>query len=103
MLYLHARRISGGAGDSGTEIKALEDAGIVEKGYIDLRAGRGLYLRRRKRDDRKHRGQARHAASPPAFVAQVGVFNSRRWCITSKPCIGSHAFAAKGRRSVRDE
>ena len=57
------------------EIKALEDAGIVEPGYIDLRRGAGAYICGEEsamiESIEGKRGEPRHR---PPFVAQVGVF-----------------------------
>lgn len=59
-----------------TEIKALEDAGIVKPGYIDLRRGAGAYICGEEsamiESIEGKRGMPRHR---PPFVAQVGVFN----------------------------
>ncbi|WP_299777669.1 NAD(P)H-dependent oxidoreductase subunit E [uncultured Roseobacter sp.] len=57
------------------EIKALEEAGIVEPGYIDLRRGAGAYICGEEsamiESIEGKRGMPRHR---PPFVAQVGVF-----------------------------
>jgi formate dehydrogenase len=57
------------------EIKALEDAGLVEPGYIDLRRGAGAYICGEEsamiESIEGKRGLPRHR---PPFVAQVGVF-----------------------------
>ncbi len=57
------------------EIKALEDAGIVEPGYIDLRRGAGAYICGEEsamiESIEGKRGLPRHR---PPFVAQVGIF-----------------------------
>lgn len=57
------------------EIKALEDAGIVEPGYIDLRRGAGAYICGEEsamiESIEGKRGEPRHR---PPFVAQVGIF-----------------------------
>ena len=57
------------------EIKALEDAGIVEAGYIDLRRGAGAYICGEEsamiESIEGKRGEPRHR---PPFVAQVGIF-----------------------------
>ncbi|WJY21640.1 NAD(P)H-dependent oxidoreductase subunit E [Fontisubflavum oceani] len=57
------------------EIKALEDAGLVEEGYIDLRRGAGAYICGEEsamiESIEGKRGLPRHR---PPFVAQVGVF-----------------------------
>ena len=57
------------------EIKALEDAGIVDKGYIDLRRGAGAYICGEEsamiESIEGKRGLPRHR---PPFVAQVGIF-----------------------------
>ncbi len=59
-----------------TEIAALEDAGIVEKGYIDLRRGAGAYICGEEsamiESIEGKRGMPRHR---PPYVAQVGIFN----------------------------
>ena len=59
-----------------TEIKALEDAGIVAPGYIDLRRGAGAYICGEEsamiESIEGKRGLPRHR---PPFVAQVGIFN----------------------------
>ncbi len=58
------------------EIQALEQAGIVEPGYIDLRRGAGAYICGEEsamiESIEGKRGLPRHR---PPFVAQVGVFN----------------------------
>ncbi len=58
------------------EIKALEDAGIVEPGYIDLRRGAGAYICGEEsamiESIEGKRGIPRHR---PPFVAQVGIHN----------------------------
>lgn len=57
------------------EIAALEDAGIVEAGYIDLRRGAGAYICGEEsamiESIEGKRGMPRHR---PPFVAQVGIF-----------------------------
>ncbi len=59
-----------------TEIAALEAAGIVAEGYIDLRRGAGAYICGEEsamiESIEGKRGLPRHR---PPFVAQVGVFN----------------------------
>ncbi|MBS9718423.1 NAD(P)H-dependent oxidoreductase subunit E [Pseudohalocynthiibacter aestuariivivens] len=58
------------------EITALEHAGIVASGYIDLRRGAGAYICGEEsamiESIEGKRGMPRHR---PPFVAQVGVFN----------------------------
>ncbi|TLP59263.1 NADH-quinone oxidoreductase subunit F [Parasedimentitalea maritima] len=58
-----------------TEIKALEQAGLVEEGYIDLRRGAGAYICGEEsamiESIEGKRGMPRHR---PPFVAQVGIF-----------------------------
>ncbi len=58
------------------EINALEDANIVEAGYIDLRRGAGAYICGEEsamiESIEGKRGIPRHR---PPFVAQVGIFN----------------------------
>ncbi len=58
------------------EIKALEDAGLVEPGYIDLRRGAGAYICGEEsamiESIEGKRGLPRHR---PPFVAQVGIFD----------------------------
>ncbi|WP_181363751.1 NAD(P)H-dependent oxidoreductase subunit E [Aliiroseovarius pelagivivens] len=58
------------------EITALEDAGIVTPGYIDLRRGAGAYICGEEsamiESIEGKRGEPRHR---PPFVAQVGIFN----------------------------
>lgn len=58
------------------EIKALEEAGIVEQGYIELRRGAGAYICGEEsamiESIEGKRGLPRHR---PPFVAQVGVYN----------------------------
>jgi formate dehydrogenase len=58
------------------EIKALEDAGIVPAGYIDLRRGAGAYICGEEsamiESIEGKKGLPRHR---PPFVAQVGIFN----------------------------
>ncbi len=58
------------------EIKALEDAGVVESGYIDLRRGAGAYICGEEsamiESIEGKRGIPRHR---PPFVAQVGIFD----------------------------
>ena len=57
------------------EIASLENAGIVEKGYIDLRRGAGAYICGEEsamiESIEGKRGLPRHR---PPFVAQVGIF-----------------------------
>lgn len=57
------------------EISALEDAGLVEPGYIDLRRGAGAYICGEEsamiESIEGKRGEPRHR---PPFVAQVGIF-----------------------------
>ncbi|MGH1466315.1 MAG: NAD(P)H-dependent oxidoreductase subunit E [Cognatishimia sp.] len=57
------------------EIKALEEAGLVEPGYIDLRRGAGAYICGEEsamiESIEGKRGEPRHR---PPFVAQVGIF-----------------------------
>lgn len=59
-----------------TEIKALEDAGIAPKGFIDLRRGAGAYICGEEsamiESIEGKRGLPRHR---PPFVAQVGIFD----------------------------
>ena len=59
-----------------TEIAALEDTGIVEKGYIDLRRGAGAYICGEEsamiESIEGKRGLPRHR---PPYVAQTGIFN----------------------------
>lgn len=58
------------------EIKALEVAGIVEEGYIDLRRGAGAYICGEEsamiESIEGKRGLPRHR---PPYVAQVGIFD----------------------------
>ncbi len=58
-----------------TEIEALETAGIVDPGYIDLRRGAGAYICGEEsamiESIEGKRGLPRHR---PPFVAQVGIF-----------------------------
>jgi formate dehydrogenase len=58
------------------EIKALESAGIVAEGYIDLRRGAGAYICGEEsamiESIEGKRGMPRHR---PPFVAQVGIFD----------------------------
>ncbi|MDA5093502.1 NAD(P)H-dependent oxidoreductase subunit E [Aliiroseovarius sp. KMU-50] len=58
------------------EIKALEEAGIVDPGYIELRRGAGAYICGEEsamiESIEGKRGEPRHR---PPFVAQVGIFN----------------------------
>ena len=58
------------------EIGALEEAGIVKPGYIDLRRGAGAYICGEEsamiESIEGKRGLPRHR---PPFVAQVGIFN----------------------------
>ena len=57
------------------EIRALEDAGLVDKGYIDLRRGAGAYICGEEsamiESIEGKRGLPRHR---PPYVAQVGLF-----------------------------
>ncbi|MEL7181427.1 MAG: NAD(P)H-dependent oxidoreductase subunit E [Pseudomonadota bacterium] len=58
------------------EIKALEEAGVVAEGYIDLRRGAGAYICGEEsamiESIEGKRGLPRHR---PPFVAQVGIFD----------------------------
>ena len=62
-----------------TEIAALEAAGIVEKGFIELRRGAGAYICGEEsamiESIEGKRGLPRHR---PPYIAQVGVFASLR-------------------------
>ena len=57
------------------EIKALEDEGVVDKGYIELRRGAGAYICGEEsamiESIEGKRGMPRHR---PPYVAQVGIF-----------------------------
>ncbi|MFC6638627.1 NADH-quinone oxidoreductase subunit F [Sulfitobacter sp. JBTF-M27] len=57
------------------EIRALEEAGVIEPGYVDLRRGAGAYICGEEsamiESIEGKRGMPRHR---PPFVAQVGVF-----------------------------
>lgn len=57
------------------EITALEDAGVIEKGYIELRRGAGAYICGEEsamiESIEGKRGLPRHR---PPFIAQVGLF-----------------------------
>ncbi len=57
------------------EIRALEEAGVVSPGYIDLRRGAGAYICGEEsamiESIEGKRGEPRHR---PPFVAQVGIF-----------------------------
>lgn len=57
------------------EISALEDAGVIEKGYIELRRGAGAYICGEEsamiESIEGKRGIPRHR---PPFIAQVGLF-----------------------------
>ena len=59
------------------EIAALEDAGIISKGYVDLRRGAGAYICGEEsamiESIEGKRGIPRHR---PPYVAQVGIFGS---------------------------
>ncbi len=59
-----------------TEIKALEQAGLVEAGYIEVRRGAGAYICGEEsamiESIEGKRGLPRHR---PPYVAQVGLFN----------------------------
>ncbi|MCR8825922.1 NAD(P)H-dependent oxidoreductase subunit E [Pseudosulfitobacter koreensis] len=58
------------------EISALEDAGLVDKGFVDLRRGAGAYICGEEsamiESIEGKRGIPRHR---PPFVAQVGIFD----------------------------
>ena len=58
------------------EIKALEDASVVDKGYIELRRGAGAYICGEEsamiESIEGKRGMPRHR---PPFVAEIGVFD----------------------------
>ena len=58
------------------EIKALEDASLVDKGFVDLRRGAGAYICGEEsamiESIEGKRGLPRHR---PPFVAQVGIFD----------------------------
>ncbi|MBC7181726.1 MAG: NAD(P)H-dependent oxidoreductase subunit E, partial [Roseovarius sp.] len=59
-----------------TEIAALESAGVIEPGYVELRRGAGAYICGEEsamiESIEGKRGLPRHR---PPFVAQVGIFN----------------------------
>ncbi|MFW8637540.1 NAD(P)H-dependent oxidoreductase subunit E [Cribrihabitans pelagius] len=96
-----------------TEIKALEDAGLVAEGYIDLRRGAGAYICGEEsamiESIEGKRGEPRHR---PPFVAQVGVFGRptlvhnvetlywvARICREGPECL--NAVEKNGRRGLR--
>jgi NADH:ubiquinone oxidoreductase subunit F (NADH-binding)/NADH:ubiquinone oxidoreductase subunit E len=97
----------------GREIAALEAAGLVAPGYIDLRRGAGAYICGEEsamiESIEGKRGLPRHR---PPFVAQVGVFNrptlvhnieTLHWigriCREGPGCFGDHG--ANGRKGMR--
>ncbi|AUC52035.1 NADH-quinone oxidoreductase subunit F [Sagittula sp. P11] len=95
------------------EIRALEEAGIVEKDYIDLRRGAGAYICGEEsamiESIEGKRGIPRHR---PPYVAQVGVFdrptlvhNVETLYWVSKVCReGSHILSMvekNGRKGLR--
>ena len=70
------------------EIAALEAAGLVAPGYVELRRGAGAYIcGEESAMIEVDRGQARPAA-PPAALCRRGRGSSagRRWCRTSRRC-----------------
>ncbi len=97
-----------------TEIAALEAAGIVEAGYIDLRRGAGAYICGEEsamiESIEGKRGLPRHR---PPYVAQVGIFDRptlvhnvetlhwiARICREGAACFGDHGVNdRKGLRS----
>ncbi len=96
-----------------TEIRALEQAGIVTKGYIDLRRGAGAYICGEEsamiESIEGRRGIPRHR---PPFVAQVGIFNrptlvhnveTLHWVgrICREGPEVFNAFGANGRKGMR--
>ncbi len=82
------------------EIAALERAGLVAPGYIDLRRGAGAYICGEESAMIEiDRGQARPAAHRPPLSPRSASSTARRSCTTSKPSTGSPASSAKARRS----
>ena len=83
------------------EISALETAGIVSEGYIDLRRGAGAYICGEEsamiESIEGKRGLPRHR---PPYVAQVGIFNRPTLVHNVELCTGSHASAEKDQRCL---
>ena len=74
-LRLPARRVSRRAARCSRASSTLRADPPCPLPAIHLRRGAWrVHLRRRVRDDRVDRGQARHAALRPPYVAQVGLF-----------------------------
>ena len=83
-----------------TEIAALEQAGLVAPGYIDLRRGAGAYICGEEsamiESIEGKRGLPRHR---PRLLHRSAFLDAQHWCITSKRCIGWRGFVAKAPKS----
>jgi formate dehydrogenase len=81
------------------EIKALEDAGVVARGFIDLRRGAGAYICGEEsamiESIEGKRGMPRHR---PPFVAQVGIFNRPTLVHNVETLIGLQKYAVRDQR-----
>jgi NADH:ubiquinone oxidoreductase subunit F (NADH-binding) len=79
------------------EIAALEDAGIVEPGYIDLRRGAGAYICGEEsamiESIEGKRGLPRHR---PPYVAQVGIFGRPTLVTQCRDAALGRARSARG-------
>jgi NADH:ubiquinone oxidoreductase subunit F (NADH-binding) len=79
------------------EISALEDAGIVQPGYIDLRRGAGAYICGEEsamiESIEGKRGLPRHR---PPYVAQVGIFDRPTLVNTVETLLGVARFCRDG-------
>jgi formate dehydrogenase len=65
---------------------------------------RRLHLRRRVRDDRVDRRQARHAAPAPALTwRRWACSGGRRWSTTSRPCSGCATCWSAGRNGFTSQ
>ena len=73
-----------------TEIAALEDAGLIDTGFIELRRGAGAYICGEEsamiESIEGKRGLPRHR---PPYIAEVGLFGKPTLNTMSKPCGGS--------------
>ena len=71
-----------------TEIKALEDAGLVEPGYIDLRRDASAYICGEESAMIESIEGKRGLRHRPPFVAQVGVFGRPTLVQRRDPALG---------------
>ena len=84
------------------EIARLEDAGLVAKGYIDLRRGAGAYIcGEESAMIESIEGKRGLPVTVRLMWRRLVSLTGQHWCIISKRCIGLPAFAVRGQRCCR--